>query len=165
MGALKHADSQKLFSAHPHEPFQAGQPFAWTFFNLFNYQNGLLNPHVDRSLLTVIYSSPPSSGTATTSSTLWIQDRHGAWHDGDRAAAKEDQVVVMVGEELAETGIAANLDLIPALHAVKVDPQGPNISRPHFRPDPAQQQATVGGAVGESNYRLSAALILRHDLG
>jgi len=160
--------SNPPFGRHrPHEPFQPGQPFAWTFFNLFNYQNGLLNPHVDRSLMTVIYSSPPPPANLCQlkkRSTLWIRDRHGIWRDGDRAAAGDDQVVVMVGEELQESGIvvsaatAAGGDLVPALHAVKVDPNGGNLPRPHFCPDPAQEHdATV-------DPRMSAALILRHDL-
>ena len=73
--------------------------------------------------------------------------------------AADDQVVVMVGEELPETvGTmdAAAWGLQPALHAVKVDPQAANLSRPHFRPDPAQDWSMEA--------RVSAALILRHEV-
>lgn len=159
---LEESAASPPFKFHPNEPFQSSQPFAWTFFNLFNYKNGLLNPHVDRSLITVIYSSssPPQLLPLTsteTRSALWIQDRHGTWHDGDRAAAGDDQVLVMIGEEFQEAGLVmADDDLYPALHAVKVDPKGENLARPHFRPDPAQDTSIEP--------RISAALILRHDL-
>ena len=129
--------------------------FYRTFFNLFNYQNGLLNPHVDRSLVTVIYSSLPPANPCEPRSKLWVQDNNGRWHDGDQGAAGDDQVVVLLGEELQLAGLASD-GLYPALHAVKVDPQGENLSRPHFRSDPAQ--------IASIEPRLSAALILRHDL-
>jgi hypothetical protein len=145
--ALEQAKDLELFASNPHEPFQQGQPFSQSFFNLFNYNHGLLNPHVDRSLMTVIYSSQKRTSDDSLHSALWIQDRYGQWRDGDEAAAKEDQVIVMTGEELS-----LDLDFVPALHAVKVDPTGPNLSRPHFRPDPDNMGS-----------RLSAALILRHE--
>jgi hypothetical protein len=151
--ALEQGKDLELFASNPHEPFQQGQPFSQSFFNLFNYNHGLLNPHVDRSLMTIIYSSQRRRIGDSRHSTLWIQDRYGHWRDGDEAAAKEDQVIVMTGEELSLEGAAVDLDfLVPALHAVKVDPTGPNLSRPHFRPDP-----------DNAGSRLSAALILRHE--
>jgi len=161
---LKKSEASPPFTCHPNEPFHPNQPFAWTFFNLFNYRNGLLNPHVDRSLITVIYSSPPPppppppQASPVPRSSLWIQDRLGTWRDGDRAAAGDNQVLVMIGEEFEEAGLvmAEEDGLYPALHAVKVDPQGENLARPHFRPDPAQ--------VTSVKPRISAALILRHDL-
>ena len=153
---LKESESLPPFHYHLHEPFQSSQPFAWTFFNLFNYKNGLLNAHVDRSLVTVIYSPPPPSAPSSKPrSTLWIQDRHGIWRDGDREAAADDQVVVLIGEEFQDVGLAVD-GLYPALHAVKVDPREGNLARPHFRADPAQSASIEP--------RISAALILRHDV-
>ena len=152
---LKESESLPPFHYHPNEPFQSSQPFAWTFFNLFNYKNGLLNPHVDRSLVTVIYSSPPPPTLSEPHSRLWIQDRHGVWRDGDQEAAADDQIVVMIGEEFQDAGLAVD-GLYPALHAVKVSPRGENFSRPHFRADPGQSASIEP--------RISAALILRHDV-
>lgn len=148
------------FIHHSHEPFQPGQPFAGTFFNLFNYRHGMLNPHVDRSLLTVVYSSDAPAlepqQQQQQRSKLWIENRFGTWIDGDSACCNDDQVIIMIGEELQQVGVADALDLVPVLHAVKVDPKGPHVARPHYRPDPDQTNDS-------DQIRQSAALILRHD--
>lgn len=162
----------RLFQSE-NEPFQtaAGQPFSQSFFNLFNYDHGSLNSHVDRSLLTVIYSTtaqddlsrasslnnPPRLENASRRSALWVKDNQGMWHDADRIVTP-DQAIVMVGEDLetaAGGSIASTLGLYAAEHSVRVDPLGLRIERSHFRRDPSC-------AEGVRN-RLSAAMILRHE--
>ena len=151
----------RLFGRDAHEPFAPGQPFAQSFFNLFNYDHGSLNGHRDRGLLTVIYSDaqskPPSRGEAGRRSALWVKDARGTWRDADRYAAGPDSALVLAGEDLEGTGLAAALGVCAAEHAVRVDPAGPRIARAHFRRDPA----AVDGVGGQ---RASAALILRHKL-
>jgi hypothetical protein len=159
----------QLFT-NPHEPFsKEDDPFAQSFFNLFHYGHGLLNSHVDRSLITVIYSRSPALSLAKTNdsvsisrrSRLWVQDCRGTWHDADAAACTSQKdpmhAIVMVGEDLCSTMLGNVLDLFPAPHAVKVDAvHGEYIADSHHRPDPDQH-------TGISNSRLSAAMILRHD--
>ena len=135
-----------------HEPFQSGQPFQDSFFNLFNYDRGLLNAHVDRSLLTIIkVQQPPDDGAAH--SALWVRGPDDQWRDAD-AAVQADEVLVLVGEDCAELPCAQTLGVHAAEHAVRVDPNGEYVSHSHFRPDP--------GSMPEQNRR-SAAFILRHE--
>mmetsp|Transcript_22819 Transcript_22819/g.40915 ORF Transcript_22819/g.40915 Transcript_22819/m.40915 type:complete len:287 (+) Transcript_22819:56-916(+) len=156
-------DEARLFGRDENEPFEPSQPFSQSFFNLFNYDHGSLNGHVDRSLLTVIYSTAPDVADTTSSpekppvrrSALWVKDRQGTWHDADRVV-RPDQALIMVGEDLERAGIAEKLQLFAAEHAVRVDPAGLRIERSHFRRDP-------GCTEGIGN-RLSAAMILRHEL-
>ena len=241
-------------TTNTNEPFSnPQQPFAQSFFNLFNYKYGSLNAHVDRSLVTVIYSlsALPSSSISlsssssvcnntetnndagvddistnnnntTTRSKLWIQNKKGIWHDADHYCHQQHQgtsrsnnfsstatnyinnnsstnsssgnhnhnhnrVIVMIGEDLEETGIAESLGLYAASHAVRVDPFGPYIERSHYRPDPEEETKkanttgtttttnnnnnTASNRVSTTNIntthnnssRVSAALILRHD--
>lgn len=133
------SSSFQLFHHDENEPFEPGQAFSHSFFNLFNYDHGSLNGHVDRSLLTVIYSTtaPDDNGAldsdndARRSSALWVKDKQGTWHNADQAA-EPDQVIVMVGEDLERAGIASKLGLFAAEHAVRVDPFGLRIERSHF---------------------------------
>eukprot|EP00578_Thalassiosira_sp_NH16_P019216 CAMPEP_0181098032 /NCGR_PEP_ID=MMETSP1071-20121207/11897_1 /TAXON_ID=35127 /ORGANISM="Thalassiosira sp., Strain NH16" /LENGTH=306 /DNA_ID=CAMNT_0023180575 /DNA_START=763 /DNA_END=1686 /DNA_ORIENTATION=- len=173
------AGSEFCLFRQENEPFRAGQPFSQSFFNLFNYDHGSLNSHVDRSLLTVIYSATDAQkGIASSSpsspddpptpsegnplrSALWVKDRRGTWRDADRAV-RPDQAIVMVGEDLERAGhdgtgcgIASALGLFAAEHAVRVDPTGARIERSHFRRDPGCDDGVVN--------RTSAAIILRHD--
>ena len=155
--------SFKLFS-NEHEPFEQDQPFCQTFFNLFNYDHGSLNSHVDRSLLTVIYSTTMPSQDANkptienmNQSTLWIKDSEETWHNADELVTP-NETIIMVGEDLvdAENGrIASSLGVFAAEHAVRVDPFGERIERSHFRRDPS---CSIGVK------RLSAVMILRHEL-
>ena len=157
-------DSFRLFT-NEHEPFEPGQPFSQTFFNLFNYDHGSLNSHVDRSLITVIYSAMPLNNVSSTfednnlqQSALWIKDNNDVWHNADEAITP-NEAIIMVGEDLIEAGsgvIASNLDVFAAEHAVRVDPLGERIERSHFRKDP-----TCSDNVRN---RVSAAMILRHEL-
>lgn len=159
-------NSFRLFT-NEHEPFEPGQAFSQTFFNLFNYDHGSLNSHVDRSLITVIYSATPSNNDDSTTlednnlqqSALWVKDKNDVWHNADQAVLP-NEAIIMVGEDLVEAGngvIASTLDLFAAEHAVRVDPLGERIERSHFRKDPS--------CSAHVRNRLSAAMILRHELG
>jgi hypothetical protein len=147
--ALKDVPFHSLFRNDPNEPFaDSHQPFAQSFFNLFNYNHGLLNPHIDRSLVTVIYSSHASHSEESISKTaLWIQSPEGTWHNADDITTPT-QVVIMTGEQL-ET----NQYYYAAPHAVKVNPTGELLAQAHHRRDPVSTA---------TDNRLSAALILRH---
>ena len=150
LAEMRHAP-QPLFQRDD-EPFVAGQPFSQSFFNLFNYDSGLLNPHADRSLLTVI-KVRGGRFESGQQSALWVCDAEGQWRDAD-AAVGDDEVIVLVGEDFASLPIAAELGVYAAEHAVRVDPTGEYVSHSHFRPDPATPP--------EGN-RVSAAFILRHE--
>lgn len=152
--ALERIPHHTLFENDPNEPFaNAHQPFAQSFFNLFNYNHGLLNPHVDRSLVTVIFSSQtsPSEEESTNKTALWIQSPEGMWQNADALVTTPSQVVIMTGEQLA--AVMPYHRYYAALHAVKVDPMGEFLAQAHHRRDPA--------TTAKDN-RVSAALILRH---
>lgn len=151
------SESFSLFHPDENEPFEPGQAFSHSFFNQFNYNHGSLNAHVDRSLLTVIYTTAAqdNNNLQSGSSALWVKDTEGTWHNADRAVQR-DQVIVMVGEDLEKAGIASRLGLFAAEHAVRVDPSGLHIERSHFRRDPSC-------ADGVRN-RLSVAMNLRHEI-
>ena len=134
------------------EPFVVGQPFSQSFFNLFNYDSGLLNPHADRSLLTVI-KVRAGRHASDQQSALWVCDGQGLWRNAD-AAVGENEVILLVGEDLASLPIAQDLGVFAAEHAVRVDPKGAYVSHSHFRPDP--------DTPSDGN-RVSAAFILRHE--
>ena len=152
-------DTFRLFS-NKHEPFEPGQAFKQTFFNLFNYDHGSLNSHVDRSLITVIYSTTPTQDSTDSNlqqSALWVKDNNGTWQNADEAVTP-DEAIIMVGEDLIDIGngtLASSLDIFAAEHAVRVDPLGNRIERSHFKKDP-------GCSEGVRN-RLSTAMILRHE--
>ncbi|KAL7545442.1 hypothetical protein ACHAWF_008796 [Thalassiosira exigua] len=154
-----------LFRRDDDEPFEPGQPFSQSFFNLFNYDHGSLNAHVDRSLLTVIYSYAPKAEAAQIGtlepppegalrSALWVKDPRGKWRNADLSCDR-DHALVLVGEDLEGVGIASALGVVAAEHAVRVDPTGPRIERSHFQRDPA--------CAGKGPSRRSAAMILRHE--
>jgi hypothetical protein len=149
----------QLFGEHfdQNEPFTSGQNFSQTFFNLFNYNNGLLNAHVDRSLLTVIkvrsFKPDSLSDSIPNKSALWVKDQVNVWRNADEEVSNH-QVVIMVGEDFEALIKHLKLSLFAAEHAVRVDPTGDYLSHSHFRADP---DTTT------SDNRLSAALILRHD--
>lgn len=134
-----------------HEPFTAGQPFSQSFFNLFNYNQGLLNPHADRSLLTVIRVQAGLNLGAQ--SALWVRGPDDSWHNAD-AAVGADEVIILVGEDCEALPAAQRLGLYGAEHAVRVDPTGQYVSHSHFRPDPDTPP---------NRNRISAAFILRHE--
>ena len=148
------ASSPALFSdaATPHEPFCDTDVFAQSFFNLFNYNNGLLNPHFDRSLLTVI-KARSGENTTQAQSALWIKSETGDWTNADEAV-RPDEVIIMIGEDCEALGFAVESGLYAAEHAVRVNPAGEYIAHSHFRRDPSTPS--------EYN-RSSAAFILRHE--
>jgi hypothetical protein len=131
------------------EPFSEGQAFSQSFFNLFNYNCGLLNAHADRSLLTVI-AVRPAATAGDAQSALWVRDGAGLWRNADEAVG-EGEVVILVGEDCEALGV---LGLVAAEHAVRVDPNGDYVSQSHFRADPE---------AAPKNNRISAAFILRHE--
>jgi len=146
------AGEQILFEDE-NEPFSVGQPFSESFFNLFNYNCGLLNPHADRSLLTVI-KVRAGQNLGAKQSALWVQDPKGGWCNADTAIGP-DEVVVLVGEDTATLSASMSMGLYAAEHAVRVDPVGEYVPHSHFRRDPATPR--------EGN-RISAAFILRHEV-
>ena len=149
--ALQDLPQHYLFENDPNEPFaNDSQPFAQSFFNLFNYNYGLLNPHVDRSLVTVIYSWSQTM-SSENKTALWIQDPNGTWHNADDMTTPS-QVVIMTGEQLLEVR-KRSPQYYAAPHAVKVNPEGEFLAQAHHRRDPATTP---------TDNRLSAALILRH---
>ena len=154
--ALREAPAydEALFSSPPEAPLPFAserQPFASSFFNLFNYDHGLLNTHKDRCLVTLAYRRRAAEATA---SALWIQDRGGRWWSSD-ALLGERELLVLIGEELEALAEQAGCPLYAAPHAVRVDPTGPHLERAHHRPDPATPPR---------GNRVSAALILSHEL-
>ena len=146
---------RSLFTHPPEAPLPFAseqQPFASSFFNLFNYDHGLLNTHKDRCLVTLAYRRRAVDPVA---SALWVQARGGRWWSSD-ALLGERELLVLIGEELEELSERAGCPLYAAPHAVRVDPTGPHIERAHHRPDPATPH---------HGNRISAALILSHELG
>lgn len=128
------------------KPFVGGVPpsaFDASFFNLFNYDYGSLNSHVDRGLITVVYgfSGTPLNGhdarvseeTASVDnqqprSRLWLRDAAasdlsapGAWVDAE-VECGTDGVILFAGEQLeALTGRR-----VPAIeHCVRVRHKSP----------------------------------------
>ena len=133
------------------DPFAEGHPFQPSFFNLFNYDHGALNAHLDRSLLTVIKVRPR---LISERSSLWIANGSGRWTNGDRAVSEgaKRAVILMVGEEGARLPFAVDAGLYPAEHCVRLNPTGAYIERSHHRHDPEAHP---------TENRLSAAFILR----
>ena len=138
--------------ANSHEPFTTQHVFGQSFFNLFNYNHGLLNPHFDRSLLTVIKAMPGTNDKGTQSA-LWIRAQNGTWTNADEAV-ESDEVIIMIGEDCEGLSFAKQLSLYAAEHAVRVNPTGEYIAHSHFQPDPDTPRQLN---------RRSAAFILRHD--
>jgi hypothetical protein len=125
-------------------------PFSTSFFNLFNYQYGLLNVHKDRCLMTAIYTDPPPPTMLATErrSALWVKASDGQWENVDDTL-NYGEIIFLVGEDMEDiTGVHA------ADHCIRVDPTGPNISRSHFRCDPDSTSKT---------HRASAAFILSEE--
>ena len=133
-----------------HEPFaSADEPFASSFFNIFDYDHGLLNAHKDRYLVTTIFADS-NPETAHQRSVLWVKDRSQTWRNVD-AGLQPNEVVFMIGEELEAILHEVGGDYYAADHCIRVDPDGEYLERAHFRRDPA---SLVTGN------RLSTAFIL-----
>lgn len=159
--------------------FVAG--FDATFFNLFNYNHGSLNAHVDRGLLTIVYGFCPdvvdpdpalsssSSSSPVQTSRLWVRsnaststaddDDTDGWVDVQRVC-DENHVLLFAGEQLVacttSASPSAKLNLRAIDHCVRVDPRGEYLSHSHHNRDPAA--APTGN-------RLSAAMIFaQHEI-
>lgn len=135
-----------------HQPFCDGQPFGQSFFNLFNYDGGALNPHVDRSLLTVIRVQPGRNESGQQSA-LWVEGVDEVWRNADSDVTPAD-VLILIGEDCEAIPSIQEYPLKAAAHSVRVDPDGAYIPHSHFRPDPDTPV---------THNRKSAAFILRHE--
>jgi len=156
----REARADLLFASSSDEPFPADHPFHPTFFNLFNYNHGALNEHLDRGTLTVIHVLPPQP--ELRASELWVEGADGRWRSVDEVALRASAggacvATLLLGEE-GEERLAAEMEapLFAAKHCVRVDPEGAYIERSHHCPDPSTTS---------SGNRLSAALILRRAVG
>lgn len=131
-------------------PFEGVQPptvFDESFFNLFNYDHGSLNAHVDRGLITVVYGFTGEDDGQQPKSQLWLRDvATDRWREAE-AVCGEDSALLFAGEKLEQmTG-----GTVKAVeHAVRVVPDGEFLAHSHFTRDPAAR--TTGN-------RLSAAMI------
>ena len=137
-------------SGKGHTPFRDGTaPFSSSFFNVFDYDHGLLNVHKDRYLITAIFADSDPK-TASTRSALWVRAAHGGWTNVDQELGAND-VVFMIGEELEHLLSGHENSLYAAEHCIRVDPNGEFLARAHFRADPASTR---------TGNRLSTAFIL-----
>tara|TARA_B100001093_G_scaffold497661_1_gene544844 strand:+ start:771 stop:1412 length:642 start_codon:yes stop_codon:yes gene_type:complete len=133
-----------------HRPFDdSNTPFSSSFFNVFDYDHGLLNVHKDRYLITAIFADSDPA-TAAKRSVLWVRGADQGWTNVDLELGAND-VVFMLGEELERLFIGHPANLYAADHCIRVDPEGEFLARAHFRADPASTQ---------SGNRLSTAFIL-----
>jgi hypothetical protein len=146
--------THSLFSGDTmaHEPFSGDHVFSQSFFNLFNYDHGLLNPHFDRSLVTVI-KTLGGQNDDHPQTALWVKSSAGHWSNADRVV-RHDEVVIMIGQDCETLSFMADLGLYAAEHAVRVNPAGEYIAHSHFRRDPSTPSKFN---------RTSAAFILRHE--
>ena len=134
----------------PNAPFSSVKaPFAHTFFNIFNYDHGMLNEHKDRGVVTAIYIEPGRLDTEAVSQ-LWVGRGDDDWVAMD-SLVKHGQLVIFVGEELEAMAQEVGLDLLAVNHCVRVEPRGDYVSYSHSRRDP--------DTLPEGNRR-SAALVL-----
>ena len=131
-------------------PFtQEKEAFSTSFFNIFNYDHGLLNAHRDRCLVTAIFVNQQRQGSGAKSA-LWIKGSDGSWSNTDALVA-DNEVVILLGEEFQELAKSVGLPFWAAEHCIRVDPHGPAIARAHHRPDP--DTLKIGN-------RISAAFVL-----
>ena len=147
-------ESEPLFGPDGlgHQPFTETQAFSQSFFNLFNYDGGALNPHVDRSLMTVIRVQP-GENVGAHQSALWVEGADGLWRNADQDVGPQD-VLILIGEDCERIPGIQQQGLKAAAHSVRVDPHGDYIAHSHFRADPDTPT---------THNRKSAAFILRHE--
>ncbi len=148
--ATEHPDFQLFGGADSNSPFASPDaPFAHTFFNIFNYDHGMLNDHKDRGVVTAIYIAPGSTNGESVSQ-LWVSRNSEDWVAMD-SLVDGGQLIIFVGEELEEMSKRVGLDFLAANHNVRVSPRGDYVSHSHSRRDPD---------ANETGNRRSAALIL-----
>ena len=144
---LNRSVEQKLFH-NPNAPFSQEQSFSGSFFNLFHYDHGCLNTHRDRYLITVIAVLPPADGV--NRSALWVKSPLRGWQNADQIVAA-DELLVFVGEEMAQLSTTWPSPLPAVEHCIRVDPNGERIPHSHHRRDPMTPQ---------TGNRCSIALVL-----
>ena len=97
-----------VFLENQSKPFVGGvpaSPFDASFFNLFNYDYGSLNAHVDRGLLTVVYGFSGTNVEETLRSKLWLREKsaqdstENMWVDAE-VECGPDEVLLFAGEQL-----------------------------------------------------------------
>ena len=128
-------------------------PFDQSFFNVFNYDHGTLNPHVDRGLITMVYGY--NTNKSSSASQLWLRDLETKkWIEAEAACEADDAdghgsdcALLFAGEQL-ERLTGGRVRAVE--HCVRVDPEGEFLNRSHFTRDPAAD--SIGN-------RLSAAMI------
>uniref|UniRef100_A0A7S3B0A2 Isopenicillin N synthase-like Fe(2+) 2OG dioxygenase domain-containing protein n=1 Tax=Haptolina ericina TaxID=156174 RepID=A0A7S3B0A2_9EUKA len=129
-------------------------PYAASFASIFNFDQGFLNPHRDRGLLTLIYGRPCGSPHIRPTDTvrLWGCEPGGAWFALDACVPDDDHLLVLAGEQLERLSDS----VCPAItHACRVDPQAERISMLHHGPHP--------GARSRGN-RQSMAFVLQEQV-
>mmetsp|Transcript_53819 Transcript_53819/g.111799 ORF Transcript_53819/g.111799 Transcript_53819/m.111799 type:complete len:276 (-) Transcript_53819:31-858(-) len=100
-------------------------PYSSSFFNIFNYDHGCLNSHVDRGVLTVVYGQRMGSENPEAT-RLWI--REPIADEARWVAPSSGQLLLWAGEGFQSA---------PAVeHSVRVRPDGPYVEHSHSRPDP-----------------------------
>lgn len=110
-------------------------PYSSSFFNIFNYDKGCLNSHVDRGVLTVVYGI--QGEVRGEHARLWLKlpsQRASEEADAHRWFAPEPGQLLLWGGE------GLDVQDIPIIeHCVRVDPYGRYIEHSHVTRDPAAQ--------------------------
>lgn len=184
----------KLFGSNSdrHEPFEHPDrdPFGQTFFNLFNYSYGMLNPHKDRGLLTVIASRQArlvQDGEETNDitsrgkvrdanarqSALWVHSPPPLDSDQDNAGNVEssrwlnvDNMMETDNEVAILLGEDSEQLQLARMYNLKAAKHAVRVDPvgeyvAHSHFRPDPEQQQLRGTDGHN--RVSAALILRHD--
>lgn len=129
-------DMDILFPPHGlgHTPFPEGVDFSGSFFNIFNYDYGLLNHHKDRYLVTVVTVHQPSDVEGRT--VLWANSPTLGWVNIDAHMAPGD-VAIFTGEdfEVLSESLGARQEAV--LHCTRVDPTGDRLPKYDDQPDPS----------------------------
>ena len=127
------------------------QAFSQSFL-ICSTTTAVLNPHVDRSLMTVIRVQP-GENVGAHQSALWVEGADGLWRNADQDVGPQD-VLILIGEDCERIPGIQQQGLKAAAHSVRVDPHGDYIAHSHFRADPDTPT---------THNRKSAAFILRHE--
>ena len=143
-------------------------PYRASFFNLFNYDHGCLNAHLDRGLFTLNYAVPTSPEALHSGrqdrSTLWLKSYPSSMPESCSSSSSSEgwvaadaivgplDALLFVGEQLSQFHPAAS----PGLHSVRVHPDGPHLSYSHARPDPA-------ASPGRNRLSMAMVFVLSED--
>ena len=143
-------------SALPFGPTPLHNPYHPTFINMFNYDHGSLNAHLDRGLITLNYAFPMQNNSKSRGDTsrLWLRNYEeeeeergaGAWICAEDTL-EAGEALLFVGEQLSRF-----LPLLrPGYHAVRCDPLGDRLVSSHKQRDPQSSS---------ENNRLSMAMVM-----